>query len=59
VKAILEAGYAATHRGFAPSEVDLNAMLGIVDGFVAAIIVHPTSATRLERRVPSRKTPAQ
>ena len=55
VKAILEAGHATTHRGFTPSEVDLNAMLDIVEGVVAAIMVHPKSATDLEQRVPPRR----
>jgi hypothetical protein len=51
---LLEAGHAATHRPFAPSERDLTTLLDISEGILAAIYIHPDQAEALSKRVPPR-----
>jgi hypothetical protein len=53
----LEAGHAATHRFFNPTELDLDILLNITEGILAAIYIHPDQAEFLSKRVPPRVTP--
>jgi hypothetical protein len=53
----LEAGHAATHRFFNPTQQDLNILLNIAEGILEAIYIHPDQAEFLSKRVPSRVTP--
>jgi len=50
----LEAGDAATHRFFKPTEQDLNILLNISEGILAAIYIHPDQSEFLSKRVPPR-----
>jgi hypothetical protein len=50
----LEAGHAATHRSFSPTEQDLDILLNITEGILAAIYIHPDQAEFLSKRVPPR-----
>src|SRR5271165_2146400 len=50
----LEAGHAATHRSFNPTEQDLDILLNITEGILAAIYIHPDQAEFLSKRVPAR-----
>lgn len=51
---ILDAGHAAMHRSYAPSDRDLSTALDIIEGIMASIYVHPDSAEKLAGRVPQR-----
>jgi hypothetical protein len=50
----LEAGHAATHRSFSPTEQDLVILLNITEGILAAIYIHPEQSEFLSKRVPAR-----
>lgn len=50
----LELGHAAMHRGYAPSEDDLQQALDIVEGICASIFEHEYAAKKLAKRVPRR-----
>jgi hypothetical protein len=52
----LEAGHAATHRLFNPTQQDLDILLNITEGILAAIYIHPDQAESLSKRVPPRVT---
>jgi hypothetical protein len=52
--AILDAGHAAMHRGYAPSNGELDTALTIAEGIIEAIYVHPEEAARLAGAVPQR-----
>jgi hypothetical protein len=56
ISAVLDAGHAAMHRMYKPTEVDLNTALDIAEGIFSAIYVHIPAAAELSDRVPSRKT---
>ena len=47
-------GDAAMHRGFVPTEKDLNIALDVVEGVFAPMFEHKTEAEKLEDRVPPR-----
>jgi hypothetical protein len=51
---ILEAGHAAMHRAYEPSEADLNTALDITEGIFAAIYVHANQAKSVTSRLPAR-----
>ncbi len=54
MQATLEVGHAAMHRGFAPSENDLNTAMDILEGVLAPIFSHEPEAEKLNRKVPKR-----
>jgi len=54
LRAILDAGDAATHRSFRPAMEDLNTALDVTEGVLAAIYDHSWRATKLADRVPAR-----
>jgi hypothetical protein len=51
---ILDAGHAAMHRAYKPSEADLNTALDIAEGIVSAIYVHGEKAKDVASRLPAR-----
>src|SRR5258707_6799 len=51
---ILDAGHAAMHRAYEPSEADLNTALDITEGIFAAIYVHADQAKSVASRLPAR-----
>jgi Domain of unknown function (DUF4145) len=55
MRATLDVGDAAMHRGFVPTEHDLNVALDVVEGVMAPIFGHANEAMALAKRVPPRK----
>lgn len=55
IEPILEAGHAAIHRGFEPSEDDVLTVVEIAESLVETIYIHPEKATKLGQRVPKRE----
>ncbi len=51
---ILDAGHAAMHREYKPSETDLKTALDITEGIFSAIFVHTEAARKVASRVPAR-----
>jgi hypothetical protein len=54
MRATLDVGDAAMHRGFVPTENDLMLALDIVEGVLAPIYDHRTEAEKMADRVPRR-----
>jgi hypothetical protein len=52
MRATLDVGDAAMHRGFVPTEKDLTLALDIVEGVLAPIYDHRTEAEKMADRVP-------
>lgn len=52
--AILEAGHAAMHRMYAPSEEDVVVVLDIAESIIASIYVHDSLVRGLKQRVPAK-----
>jgi Domain of unknown function (DUF4145) len=57
LRATIDVGDAAMHRGFRPTEKELNTALDIVEGVFAAMYGHKDAADTLADRVPPRKMP--
>jgi hypothetical protein len=51
---ILEAGHAAIHRTYLPTTEEIEKVLNIVEGVMAAIFVHTEAVKKLSERVPPR-----
>jgi hypothetical protein len=54
---ILEAGHAAIHRGWKPTNDQIDTVLDITEGLIESIYIHGPSAERLEKEVPKRPKP--
>jgi hypothetical protein len=54
MKATLEIGHAAMHRGYEPKENDIKLALDIVEGVMAPLFHHSAEAGRMVDRVPPR-----
>jgi Domain of unknown function (DUF4145) len=52
--ALLEAGHATAHRGFHPTEDEVNTLLDILEGVLEAIYIHSSQAQALAKRIPPR-----
>ena len=52
---IVEVGNGAVHREHQPTEEDLNKLLDVLEGILAAIFVNPRSATEIADGVPPRR----
>lgn len=50
----IEAGSASAHRGFKPSQKDLNLLLDITENLILSIYVLPDDVKSLSKRVPPR-----
>ena len=55
LETILEAGHAAIHRAFHPSQEDLNVLIDITESIVETVYAHEEKVKELKRRVPERK----
>jgi hypothetical protein len=51
---ILEAGHAAIHRTYLPTTEEIEKVLNIVEGVMAAIFVHTGDVKKISERVPPR-----
>jgi Domain of unknown function (DUF4145) len=49
---ILDAGHAAIHRSYTPTEKDIQIALDIIEGVMAAIFVHADAAKKVSERYP-------
>jgi hypothetical protein len=56
VRTTLDVGDAAMHRGFKPTESDLNLALDIIEGVFAPIFNHESEAQWLAARIPPRSS---
>lgn len=56
LEAILEAGHAAMHRGYKPSQPDLITLVDIAESIVETVYLQGTTVESLRRRVPERGT---
>ncbi len=54
IEPILEAGHAAIHRGFDPSEEDVATVIEVTESLVETTYVHTEKASKLKTRVPGR-----
>jgi len=50
----IKAGSASAHRGFKPTQTDLNLLLDITENLISSIYVLPGEVKSLSERVPSR-----
>ena len=55
LKPVIEAGHAAAHRGWVPTEDQLNVILDTVEGLIHRLLVLPSRSDRLEKAVPNRE----
>lgn len=55
---MLEAGHAATHRGWNPSVDDINVLLDIAEHVIQVIYHHEAQASSLEGKIPRRQRPS-
>ena len=51
---VLEAGHAATHRNFNPSNEDLNTCLNIIENIIENLYIHQKQAEKLKKKIPDR-----
>jgi hypothetical protein len=61
ISTAIEAGHAATHRGWVPDPYDLKVLVDILEAFVADTVISPArvqrmgeEAARLKKRIPTR-----
>ena len=54
LKPVIDAGNAAAHRGWAPSEEQIKVILDTVEGLIHRLLVLPKLSEELEEAVPSR-----
>ncbi len=52
---VLDAGHAATHRSYKPTDADLATSVDIAETVIQTVYVHPDKAAELKERVPKRK----
>jgi hypothetical protein len=55
---LLEAGHAAVHRGWSPTEQDISTLLDIAESVIATAYLHDQPADALGRKIPPRATPS-
>lgn len=51
---LVEAGHAATHRGYSPSKDDLDFLLDVIEGLIDEIYFRPARAKALKDKIPVR-----
>jgi hypothetical protein len=52
---IIEAGHAAIHRGWEPTDEDIHTLLDITESIIQTVYLHEDRARELDKRVPRRK----
>jgi hypothetical protein len=52
---IIEAGHAAVHRGWEPTDDDINTLLDITESIIETVYLHEHRAQELDKRVPRRQ----
>ncbi|MBP9048509.1 MAG: DUF4145 domain-containing protein [Tabrizicola sp.] len=59
LEVLIDAGGAAAHRGWMPSDIELMSIIEIITGFIGASILRPNSVKNLSTAIPSRKVSAK
>jgi hypothetical protein len=54
LKVTIDAGSASAHRGFKPSQKELNLLLDIAENLIASIYILPDEVKALSKKVPKR-----
>ena len=54
--ALTDAGNAAAHRGWSPSQKELDTMMNIIEGFLHRTFILAAAAKSLKQNVPARPT---
>jgi len=57
IQSILDAGHASIHRGWEPTNQDVNTLLDIVESIVETVYLHEDLVRELDKKVPKRKRP--
>ncbi|WP_292035766.1 DUF4145 domain-containing protein [Mesorhizobium sp.] len=52
---LIEAGNAAMHRAWKPTEAQLNTMMDLTEWLVSSIYIHPEQAATVQGQLPARK----
>jgi hypothetical protein len=52
LSAILDAGHATIHRGWQPSDADINTLLDITESILATVYIHTGQVEALRKKVP-------
>lgn len=52
---LVEAGHAATHRGYSPTREDIDFLLDVTEGLIDEVYFRPARAKKVRDRIPSRK----
>ena len=55
METILDAGHAAIHRGYKPSQEDLVTLVDIAEGIVQTLYLHGSKVDKLKSTIPARK----
>jgi hypothetical protein len=55
LSSIVEAGHAATHRGWEPTDDDMDILLDITESIIETAYLHERRAHDLEKRIPIRR----
>jgi hypothetical protein len=58
LNSLLEAGHAAIHRDWEPTDEDISILLDITETVIETVYLHEMKAEALDRRVPKRPKPA-
>src|SRR5690606_7633566 len=51
---LIEAGHAAMHRSYQPTQEHLEVLLDLTESLIATIYVHPNSAAKVQAKLPKR-----
>jgi hypothetical protein len=57
LQSILDAGHATIHRGWEPTEKDVNTLLDITESIIATVYLHEDLVRHLDDEVPKRHKP--
>jgi hypothetical protein len=55
VESIVEAGHAAIHRGWKPTDDNVSAVMDIIESVIETTYLHEPGAKKLETQVPRRR----
>lgn len=57
LKQLIEAGHAAMHRGYTPTQDELSPLIDIIESIIESIYFNEHRAKRIEKNTPKRSTP--
>ncbi len=58
LNSLLDAGHAAVHRDWEPTDEDISILLDITETVIETVYLHEAKAQALDERVPKRPKPA-